>query len=96
VPDLLPQTRDRREAPFTSAPAGTATQAINIVICDQFDDGPQGMGSMKAGRVEQRRVADGDGRDVHLADFHTPLTNTSSPCHSKEVFMPASLVIFST
>jgi hypothetical protein len=54
--------------------AGDFAEAADAVVAHQFDDRAQRPRRMQAGGVEQRRVADGDRRDVHLDDLHRPNT----------------------
>ena len=50
--------------------AGHLAQAIDAVVCDQLDDDTQRVGRMQARCIEQRRIGDGDGGDVHFGDLH--------------------------
>ena len=50
--------------------AGHFAQAIQTIVRRQLDDRAQRERGVQAGRVEQRRIADGDGGDVHLVDTH--------------------------
>src|SRR5690606_4329120 len=46
------------------APAGEA------VLADELDDDPVHVGFVDTGGVPERRIGDGDRRDVHLRDLH--------------------------
>src|SRR5690606_7779807 len=46
------------------------TQAVDVVVGDDLDDGSQRIGGMQPGGVEQRRVADGDGGHMYIGDLH--------------------------